>query len=448
MCKGRCSAALVLTLLCAQDARAQNWSFDARKIALGATGGSENLASKMIDDARRYRSIVLPLGLLQVMRDFDRLSPTADEFDLVRTIEYAAAPLHYQLGRDYDDASAQLVVDLRKATLSRDLNRYRGFVPANQPAAEGLASPSWGGTIGLHRGANGSFQSIYVGAGPYLSMHTDVSIDSQLITILGSSTDLYLPNTQMGLGTLSQAQLALSVTGGYRARFALPAGIGSGSERDGVYVGANYNYLHGFRYEQVDSRVRLDTDRNGLLTVNPAAPPALAIVRESAESGTGFSVDLGTAAVIGPWQVGFGANGLGNHIDWSDVERVSYALDNLFSGDDEFAESLAESIGGVRMQLPVDYRADVGYVAENWTAQAEFARGFQGNSLRTGYEHRLRGVEVRGGAFYTREKWNPTVGVGLNVGRRMSVDLAAYGTTANAERERRTAVAVSLRINR
>jgi hypothetical protein len=40
-----------------------------------------------------------------------------------------------------------------------------------------------------------------------------------------------------------------------------------------------------------------------------------------------------------------------------------------------------------------------------------------------------------------------TAGVGLNLGRRLSLDVAAYGTMANAERERRTAVALSLRIN-
>jgi hypothetical protein len=37
--------------------------------------------------------------------------------------------------------------------------------------------------------------------------------------------------------------------------------------------------------------------------------------------------------------------------------------------------------------------------------------------------------------------------VGLNVARRLSLDVAAYGATANAERERRTAVDLSLRIN-
>ena len=445
---GRCSlAVLLLSLLSAHDARAQNWSFDARKIGLGATGGSENLASKMVDDARQYKSIVLPLGLLQVIGDFDRLSPTSDDFDLVRTIEYAAAPLHYQLGRDYNDAAAQLVVDLRRGTLSRNLNAYRGFVPANQPAAEGLASPNWGGTVTLRRGPNRTFQGIYIGAGPYLSMRTDLSIDPQLIGVLGSSSDVYLPNASMQIGTSSQGQLALAVTGGYRGRFALPAGLGTGSERDGIYIAANYNHLRGFRYERVDSALRLDTDRSGLLTQKPLTPPPLAVVRHEAKGGSGFAADLGASAVVGPWQIGFGANGIGNHIDWNDVERVAYTIGDLIAGDGEFAETAAASIDRMRTELPVDYRLDAGYLAGKWEVQTEYSSGFQGNSFRAGYERDLGVVEVRGGAFYGREKWNPTVGVGLSMGKRLALDLAAYGTTANAERERRTAVAVSLRIN-
>ena len=170
-------------------------------------------------------------------------------------------------------------------------------------------------------------------------------------------------------------------------------------------------------------------------------------MRHEAKGGSGFAADLGASAVIGPWQIGFGANGIGNHIDWNDVERVSYTIGDLIAGDGEFGETAAESIGRVRTELPVDYRLDAGYLAGKWEVQTEYSSGFQGNSFRAGYERDLGVVEVRGGAFYGREKWNPTVGVGLSMGKRLALDLAAYGTTANAERERRTAVAVSLRIN-
>ena len=160
-----------LAVLAGSPASAQNWSFDARKVGLGSPTGSENLASRMIDDEREYRAIVLPFGLIQVFRDFDRLNPSNDEFDLVRTIEFAAAPIHYTIGRDRNDDSRadDFIVDIGNGELSRDLNVYKGFIPVNQPAAAGLAAPNWGKTFRVRRGDGGSFQGVYVGAGPYIS---------------------------------------------------------------------------------------------------------------------------------------------------------------------------------------------------------------------------------------------------------------------------------------
>jgi hypothetical protein len=54
---------------------------------------------------------------------------------------------------------------------------------------------------------------------------------------------------------------------------------------------------------------------------------------------------------------------------------------------------------------------------------------------------------LRGGGMYSRKLWNPSGGVGLNMGRRMALDLAVYGNAANIERKRHPAVAVSLRFN-
>ena len=179
---------LLACSLVAGQASAQNWSFDARKIGLGSPGGDENLATQMIDEARNYGSVVLPFGLFQVMRDFDKLKPANDQFDLIRTMEYAASPLHYTFGRDTTDSGSLFVEDIRNATLHRDLNYYRWFVPANQPPAEGLAAPNWGRTIKIARGPGGAFQGVYVGAGPYFSMRSEFAIDPQLTTILASPT--------------------------------------------------------------------------------------------------------------------------------------------------------------------------------------------------------------------------------------------------------------------
>lgn len=80
---------ILVLVLCASglatSASAQNWSFYARKVGMGSPTGGENLASRMIEEERLYRSIVLPFGLIQVVRDMDRLNPSKDEFDLVRS---------------------------------------------------------------------------------------------------------------------------------------------------------------------------------------------------------------------------------------------------------------------------------------------------------------------------------------------------------------------------
>jgi hypothetical protein len=78
---------------------------------------------------------------------------------------------------------------------------------------------------------------------------------------------------------------------------------------------------------------------------------------------------------------------------------------------------------------------------------SEYAHGFQGDSLRGGAEYRAGLVELRGGGVYSRDMWNPTGGVGLNLSPRVGLDVALYSTAANAARERRAAVAVSLRIS-
>ena len=51
-----------------------------------------------------------------------------------------------------------------------------------------------------------------------------------------------------------------------------------------------------------------------------------------------------------------------------------------------------------------------------------------------------------GGGRYAREKWDPTYGFGI--GNRIALDVGFYGTHANLEGKRQTAMAISLRFNR
>ena len=160
----------------------------------------------------------------------------------------------------------------------------------------------------------------------------------------------------------------------------------------------------------------------------------------------GFAIDAGVAAVVNGFEVGFGVNGIANRINWDNVEQTSYALGNLFLGGD-FVESGPFLSNDVRVELPKDYHVNAGYHADVWSVMSEYGHGFQGDTLRGGAEYRAGVIEFRGGGVYSREMWNPTGGVGLNFSPKVGLDVAMFSTAANAARERRPALAVSLRIN-
>jgi hypothetical protein len=441
-------ASLLAVLATATPALAQNWSFDARAIGMGGAGASGNLSTKMIDEQRNYTAIVLPFGLFQVFKDMDIYNPDSPKFDPVLVIEYAGGPLHYVIDRGNTNTGEMLfVTDIRNATLSRDLSRYRGFVPANDLLAEGLAAPNFGGTIKLVKGAGGSFQGIYLGAGPYLSVHDAATISPALTGVL--STGVNVPNATFPISNTDEAQVALAATVGYRGRFAWGSGIGSGSAREGLYVAANYNYLHGFQYEADVMAITLHTNSAGLIDVSPLGinNSTIGINHHHATDGHGFSIDAGVGAVIDRWEVGFGANGIGNRINWTGVQQTVYSLLNLTSGNSNFGQSPTTTVADARVELPVDYRGNVAYYGNGWSAAVEAGQGFGGGSFHAGLEKRVGRMEVRGGARYTFSKWNPTGGVGFDLSRKISLDVAAYGTNANIERTRRTAIAASIRFN-
>ncbi len=442
---------LVLTLLVMvvfpASVLAQNWSLDARQIALGAMGGTRNLATDMIEDERPYSSIIIPLGLVQVLSNSERMNPASEQFDIVRTIEYAIAPVHYVVGRNSSITGDEFVVDLRNALLNRDLNAYRGFLPATQPASGGLAAPTIGGGISVYANPNGAFQRVFIGAGPYVALRGALTTDESLTRILGSSAPVYVPNAHMQLTSGTEIQTAMSATLGYRALFPWPEGFSAHGEREGVYVAFNYNFIGGFRYENIGTSLRLDTDAGGLLTLNPFLGAPLVVTRDTAGSGRGRAIDVGVGAVIGKWEMGVGANGIANHITWSGVERTSYSIGNLLSGNSNFIQSATNRLGDIDVVLPVDVRGDLAYHEANWSALTAVGRGFNGVTFHAGYERRLGHAALRVGAFHSNGSWEPTGGVGLPLGERVAVDLAAYGTSANIERERHIAVAVSVRVN-
>ena len=85
-------------------------------------------------------------------------------------------------------------------------------------------------------------------------------------------------------------------------------------------------------------------------------------------------------------------------------------------------------------------------IAGGYRSRFAFPAGVGAGSDREGI--RFGTIDLRGGAVYSREMWNPAGGVGLHISPRVGADVALYSNSANIERKRNPSVAVSLRLNR
>jgi hypothetical protein len=439
-------------------AAAQTYTPDARKIGMGGASDSSNIAASMVEKVDSYSVIVLPFGLFQVLDNLDKYDPGSDAFDPVSIIENVSSPLHYTTGRDSNPAEhpdQRFIADLVNGRVNRDLSTYRTFNLPLTNGGEGLASGLYGKTFKFAKQANGAYHGVFVGAGPYLSFGTTLDVDPRLSQIFGSDTALFFPNTSMNMLNDSTMQFAMSIGFGYRGRFAFPGAVAAAapsgsaapadpSARDGIYVAANYRYLKGFKYMEPDTTVRFDTNAQGLIVVTPPTPP-LTINNLEGDSGSGRAVDVGVMVVRNRYEAGIGVNGIGNQIEWSDIVQKRYLITSLVQGQDFVEQRLPTTLTEVDVKLPVVTTGSFGVDLGDWAVRTSAGHGFNGNSFRGGVERRFGMFAVRGGARLSRERWDPTYGVGF--GGKVAVDVGVFGTHANLQDKRETAIAVSLRIN-
>jgi hypothetical protein len=431
----------------ASSASAQNYSFDARRIALGGAGGTPNVASKLVERQRRYKSILIPVGLVKVLSDVRVFFPNREDFDFSRAVEYGTSPLHFVFGRSEDITARSLFRDLVKAQLQSDLNAYRGegFDPPLITSAEGLMAMTWGHTFMLQKGAR-SFQGIYVGAGPYLAAQASADFDGEFEKLLNSSTSTYVRSASMSLGGGEADQLALEITGSYRARFPLFAGDAPGASRNGVYVLANYHHLQGLRFDEFNAKLQLDTDANGLLVPNPPETP-FTLQWHTTNKGIGLALDFGVAFVINRWDFGAGVSGVANRIKWRDITQHELALVSLFNGTEFVHVKLPRTNLTTQLEMPVTYTGDLSYHRDAWSAFTEYSDGLGGTNFRVGLEYRLGAIELRGAGRYSQGSWYPSAGAGFNLTRSFGIDVALFGTRTFLEPHPHVGLAISLRVD-
>jgi hypothetical protein len=374
--------------------------------------------------------------------------PNREDFDFSRAVEFGTSPLHFVFGRSDDITARSLFRDLVQARLQPDLNDYRGegFDPPLITSAEGLMAMTWGHTFMLHEGDR-SFQGIYVGAGPYLAALANADFDAEFETLLNSSTDRYVRTASMGIGGGETDELALDITGSYRARFPLFAEDAPGASRNGLYVQANYHHLQGFRFDEFDAQLKLDTDANGFLVPDPPETP-FTLQWHTSSKGVGLALDFGVAFVINRWDFGAGVSGVANRITWRDITRHELALVSLFNGTEFVHVKLPPTDLTTRVELPVTYTGDLSYHRDAWSAYTEYSNGLGGTNFRVGLEYRLGVIELRGAGRHSQGKWYPSAGAGFNLTRSFGVDAAVFGTRTFLEPHPHVGLAISLRFDR
>ena len=271
-----CLLACVLT---STPAFAQNWSFDARRIGLGGVGSTANVALSIVDEQRKYKAIVLPFGLAQVLPNLPKLDPTKDDFDLVRAIEYSASPIHYIVGRDNTSSAS--------AVHQRPAQRHVEPGPERLPELFALDQRDGRGPgvaeLGPHVQVPAGRQRRVSGR---LCRRRDLLFDehgrgdrsgacgrcfrarrrstSRIPASICRTTPKASSASRSPAGIAAVSRVFGTDAGG-------SAGPGGGNQAlDGLYVGANFHYLHGFGYEHFLPAARLDTNAQGLLFVNPA----------------------------------------------------------------------------------------------------------------------------------------------------------------------------------
>ena len=438
--------ALLLLTASVPSASAQNYSFDARRIALGGAGGTPNPASKLAEQQRRYKSILIPVGLVRVLSDLRVFYPNREDFDFSRAVEFATSPLHFVFGRKEDITARSFFRDILNASLQSDPNAYSGFELPVVTDAEGLLSLTWGKTFMLHKDER-SFQGIYVGAGPYLGSEAFFDLDAELEQVLSGSGNRYVPSASLGMRGGETDALAVDITGAYRARFPLFAGDGANASRNGMYVAANYHHLQGVRYDKIDAGLQLDTDPGGLIVPNPPETPFL-LEWNTSSRGVGLSMDFGVTFVVNRWDFGVGVTGVANRINWRDITRHEVSLVSLFNGNEFVHVKLPRNNITARTDLPVTYTGDLAYHREKWSLYTEYSNGIGGTNFRTGLEYRLGAIELRGAGRYSQGSWYPSAGVGVNLTRSFGIDAGLYGTQTFLEPEPHVGLAISLRFDR
>jgi hypothetical protein len=307
---------------------------DARRLGMGGIVVSDISGSTTQNVAYRavpppagggpgYRSIPLPLGLIQVLADppeTDTDSPDFNVFELANLI--GRTPWTIQLVEP-KELSSDVIIDVAQNSLAVDLGELQRLFP-DRSIRYGVAWQSPNFELGP--------KNVFVGIRPQVEGRNSLDLDDALQQALGEGAP-FLPNTTYGARDEAQGQGAIAFTGGVALPVVPAVGAPDGDPRRGgfaVYAGARLKYLSGVALWRGDAIGSFATGDTIFGSSTPVDAGYVADIRRTREAqvgaGKGVGADLGVAVFVDRMEIGLGVTDVGSTITWdhTDLTRSTY----------------------------------------------------------------------------------------------------------------------------
>jgi hypothetical protein len=440
-------AGLVAAACAAGDASAQT---DARRLGMGGilvsevSGSStQNVAYRAVPRANAaghgYRSIPLPLGLIQVLADppeTDTDDPDFNAFELANLI--GRTPWTLQLVQS-EELSSDVIIDVAQNSLAVDLGELQRLFP-KESIRYGMTLQSPALEIGM--------KNVFVGVRPQVEARNSIDLGESLQQALGEGA-AFLPNTSYGATDEAQGQAAIAFSGGVALPLVPAVGAPDGDPRRGgvaLYAGARMKYLSGVALWRADAVGAFATGDTIFGSSTPIEASYVADLRDTPDaefgSGTGVGADLGVALFVNRLEIGLGVNDVGSTITWDETRLRRSSYD---SASDVEQTATLETGAEYKSKFPVTGTLNVTFRSGPLLVGGTLDRTANERWIpRAGVESWMGPVPLRGGVYLdTYKLLQFTAGSGVRLGP-IGLDVALATNSRGITASRGLEMAASL----
>jgi hypothetical protein len=405
----------------------QNVAYRAVPRATGGLGG--------------YRSIPLPLGLIQVLAnppETDSDNPNFNVFEIAQLI--ARTPYTLQLVKP-EELSSDIIVDVAQNSLAVDLGTLQNMFPDRDLRfGTTFASPN------LEFGT----KNFFAGVRPQIEARNTMRLDPTLQAALGEA-DPFLPNTAYGARDDARAQGALAFMVGTALPIVPPVGAPDGDPRKGgvgLYAGVRAKYLRGVALWQAAGRAQFATGDTIFGSSTPLTAEYDVDVRQTPDpgfdAGQGVAADAGFVLFVDKIEIGLGVNDIGATIEWEATDLDHYSYDTTTNTN---VSTPVDRGTKFKSQFPVTGSLNLAYRSGLLTVAGTLDRTANARWIpRAGAELWVGPTPLRGGVYLDSYRLLQfTAGSGIKFGK-LGLDVALATQSRGITTQRGLELAASLAI--